>query len=77
MSYHYTPCGLPTGSPSVNVIDLRTEYHPSGQEGWRFYIDGPLDAPELLPTGSVRYRASPFAPAPHPAFQTHIVHREH
>lgn len=77
MTYHYTPSGHPTGQASINVLDLQPEFHPTGADAWRCFVDGPIDAPDLLAYGGVRYRQSPVDQTPHPAFQTHIIHREH
>lgn len=73
MSYLYTPCGHPTGTPAVNVLDLRPEYHPPEHH---IYLDGPIDAPDLLPAGAVRFRSWGPGWAPSPYQQTHITTRE-
>lgn len=51
MTYQHTPCGIATGQPSVIRFDLQAGFC----EPEKTYLDGPLDAVEFVPAGSVVY----------------------
>lgn len=52
MSYRNIPGAIITGRPSVATWLLRPEYKPASGT----YLDGPLDATDAIPCGSIRYQ---------------------
>ena len=77
MSYHYTPCGIPSGARGVCFIYLANGIATDEDSS---YLSGPLDADDWLPGGAVIYdeawKLAGWLPAKYHQKQ-YIINREH